>query len=1800
MWRQIRQRPGSNGTDGGRQGVFDTPRQNGNERLSRDGVGQLVRPCPQVSGSLLGGNHECRLDQFRQPGRNAGDGLVQRHVLASPDGLQHRSDVGATKWPRSGQEFVEDDPHREHVARGRRFAAFDELRCRVAERAQHCAGRRDPFGAPVNGGAEIAEHHVAPIRQQDVARFDITVHDSEFVERGEPARHRNACGDDLADRQLAVSIENVGQCAAAVVHHRVPGATVGLTHVDDADHVGVVESRKHTGLGDQPMGLLSVPADQRLDRDKAAERGLPRQVHRAGTAAADFIEDLVALNMEHGGTLSADWHPAATERRCTFLAMRLWLVVDTPESTQREVDVALGSESSVRDLILVLLGKPSTSDTVAGHRLYSHRLHEFLDPSLTMQAADVRFGDHLVLADAAWNPPDRPRHRTGSARIQLTLIGGPSTGRCVPLGVGDHIIGRSIDADVTIDDPALSRKHLRVTVTDAGVSIRDEESSNGTFVGEASVDSEQEVPIGTVVGAGHSLLRIDAYEPSAAVVRTGPDGLVGFNRPPRHALPAAAPTFHLDPPPERGGRRRLSTAVIFGPLVVGVPLVVVSLLFGRGDSRNLLIAMGLVTALSSPILSMLNHVGERRSTTTQHREGTANFRRRLDEVAGELASALAALEGRLRRLSPDAADLIERAQRLRSNLWERRPSDPDFMQFAVGFADRPSGLELIMPPGGDEQLRSEVTEEASAWDTAHNVPIVVDLASAGVAGLCGERRAVMNLASWIAVQFATLTSPRDVVIAGAFDDVDDDLELARWMTWLPHARAHAPGTMSNWIHTGEQAAALLEELDRVIKKRSETTTGWIQERSTPEFSIVAFISDRVDLPRQLVNPVLERGPEYGVYVVWLGDVQDDLPGSSGAVVRATSDPATALVSWPVDGTTVGPGLLDQLDRDAARSVARSLSGVRDITVGDADGLVPTSIGLATMLGLTDLEPAARSTTVARNWSERSSGLGAPMGYTASGPLDLDLRRDGPHSLVGGTTGAGKSELLQSWIASLAAFHPPERLTFVLVDYKGGAAFKDIVKLPHTVGLVTDLDGHLVRRALDSLNAELRYREHVLRDHGCRDLIELEGRDPGAAPPALVLAVDEFAALVNELPDFVDGVVNIAQRGRSLGIHLILATQRPAGAINDNIRANTNLRIALRMNDAADSDDVIDARDAAQLPRDVPGRAFVRRGAGDLVEVQAAFGGGHELSASRESTTAQIHELILGGPAEGSGGAYRPPAVAPDTATDLQLLVESINEAAVISGSRPPRSPLLAPLPTIVTLGEIVESENASDSCMVVGIADRPHDQVQVPLAIDLDTSGSLLIAGSSGSGKTTLLRTMVAHLTTTCSADECHVYGIDAAGGGLMTLESLPHVGGMVPVDDSERVQSLVTRLEREVARRQIAITRGGSTSWKEARAAGGALPRLVVLLDGFGEFVDQFETVEHGAWVDRVVRLVGSAPNAGISWIVTGTSRASFPARLLSSIGTRLVLRMNEPDEYGMLGLDQRRTRDAVLPPGRGFTDESLDFHAAIVGRDPSGAGQVAAIEALASRLSSPSAGSLPEPIERLAQHVELASIDQDPSGRLCAVIGIDQLEHAGVEIDLDNGNFFIAGPVRSGKSTALATLAHGIRNSTPDVQLVLLAPRRSPLTSVDGWSTTAAGLDACSEATEELIALMTERSEDADPMVVVVDDAAELADTACDEQLAQLARRGSEHGIYVIAAADNASARRSYGGLIAQIRRGGHGLLLMPDPDLDGDLLSASVPRRPKRFWAPGRALLVSREREGVIQVGISPNSSTDDTDL
>ncbi len=390
-------------------------------------------------------------------------------------------------------------------------------------------------------------------------------------------------------------------------------------------------------------------------------------------------------------------------------------------------------------------------------------------------------------------------------------------------------------------------------------------------------------------------------------------------------------------------------------------------------------------------------------------------------------------------------------------------------------------------------------------------------------------------------------------------------------------------------------------------------------------------------------------------------------------------------------------------------------------------------------------------------------------------------------MVGGTTGSGKSEFLQTWILGMACAHGPQRVNYLLVDYKGGSAFKDCVDLPHTVGLVTDLSPRLVRRALTSLHAELTLREHLLNRHNAKDLLELERSGSADAPPALVIIVDEFAALVAEVPEFVDGVVNVAQRGRSLGLHLILATQRPAGVIKDNLRANTNLRVALRMADETDSEDVIGTAEAAGFDPGIPGRAVAKTGPGRLTAFQSGYVGGRTPRVAPPPAIT-IETLSFGLPKEWAEVevALAASSGVDEGASDIEAVVETIGRASAQLELPEPRRPWMPELSALYDLTRL--PDNRTDHRLVFGVLDDPENQAQPVVAYQPNSDGNMAVFGTGGSGKSTFLRTVAISAGLTPRGGPCHVYGLDFASKGLRPLEVLPHVGSIVDGDDRERV----------------------------------------------------------------------------------------------------------------------------------------------------------------------------------------------------------------------------------------------------------------------------------------------------------------------------------------------------------------------------------------------------------------------------
>ncbi len=904
------------------------------------------------------------------------------------------------------------------------------------------------------------------------------------------------------------------------------------------------------------------------------------------------------------------------------------------------------------------------------------------------------------------------------------------------------------------------------------------------------------------------------------------------------------------------------------------------------------------------------------------------------------------------------------------------------------------------------------------------------------------------------------------------------------------------------------------------------------------------------------------------------------------MVEVTGEVGTRLRLTAGADRPVEQIVLDGASLRWATDVARALAPLR-IGGEGIDG-PPASSRLLDLLAIDT--PTAEA--IRHRWRTVGPTTRVPLGESAQGVVAVDLVSDGPHALVAGTTGSGKSELLQTIIVGLAATNRPEQLTFVLIDYKGGAAFKDCAALPHTVGMVTDLDTHLTRRALSSLDAEVVRRERLLAAAGAKDLGDYMGTDAGSAAPLprLVIVVDEFATLVDELPDFVTGLVGIAMRGRSLGVHLILATQRPSGVVSPVIRANTSLRLALRVTDDTESRDVLDIPDAARISAALPGRAFVRAGAAAPVEFHTARVGGR--SPRRRAGPPTVHP----DPWPAPGDLLEPPAAAvDDTDTDLQEMVAAIRSAVEPDG-RPPRRPWLPPLPIAVSLADVDGCRPDScdpDGCDLDGcdldvvpyaLADHPAAQRRAPLGIDLTDGGSVLIAGGPRSGRSTALRTIAGSAARRFGPEDLHLYVLDCAGGALLCVADLPHCGAICDRQDVARGDRMLIRLAEEIDRRQAVLAAGGFASVAEQRArvpVAERLPWVLLLVDGWEGFHAAYDDVDGGRPVDTVLRLAREGAAAGLRVVVTG-DRQALTGRVSSLLPTKLVLRFADPVDYGLAGLSPRAVPD-VMPDGRMvLVDGAVEAQVALLAPDPSGPAQVAALRGLARSTAPPcggtGAGRLPFRVQALPGRVDASTLAVPAgAGRLWALVGVggDDAAAVGVDLALDGPGFLVAGPARSGRSTALQAMAGSLL--ARDVQVAVVAPRRSPLRALAGLPGVR-GVFGPGDAGP-----LGDALEDG-PVVAVVDDVALLTDTAAGDVLTDLVK-SDDGGRAVIAAGRNDELAVLFRGPSVAVRASRCGLLLAPRPP-DGDLLGTRLPRGTGPP-IPGRGFLVVGGRSSAVQV-------------
>jgi S-DNA-T family DNA segregation ATPase FtsK/SpoIIIE len=1389
--------------------------------------------------------------------------------------------------------------------------------------------------------------------------------------------------------------------------------------------------------------------------------------------------------------------------------------------------------------------------------------YQQVPPDVPLIQSPIRDGVVVSLTDPAGCARPEP---AGVAEIRIS--GGPAAGTLHRLPFGEADIGGPGPGDglvtgmpsIIIPDRSIPPVALRVLVGSQGFQVAPFDGVE-VLLDRQPLESAAYWRPGQQVAVGATLLDIAPYQPPDAALRPAEDAAtLEFNRPPRLLPPEHAVKFTLPQPPTRPERRP-----------VPILMAVVPVLLGVGMAFFLRQVYMLAMAAFSPVMLLGSWISDRRHGRKSYARQLTEHRDRKARIEADARAALDAERLRRRHDCPDPASVFSIATGPRHRLWERRRTDPDYLLLRTGTADLPSAVELTDPTADEHRRRM-------FWLIPH-APVTILLNERTVAGLAGPADLPRAAARWLVAQLATMHSPEDVQICILTDATGQP--GWEWARWLPHCRPAEGQDCTLLIGTdAETVAARIAELVAVITARRSHLRDNGVDRSRFSRDIVAVFDGSRKL-RSLPGAIqiLRDGPQAGVYSICLDADERLLPAECQAVASAGPDGTLTVQQMnqpPVRGVRpeyVAPGWCETL--------ARSIAPVRDVSGDDEAAALPDACRLLDVAGL---EPPSAEAVVSR-WINAGRSTFAVIGECYDGAFGIDLRRDGPHGLIAGTTGSGKSELLQTIIASLAVVNRPDAMNFVLVDYKGGSAFKDCVHLPHVVGMVTDLDAHLTQRALTSLSAELTRRERILAAAGVKDIEDYTRGGHREALPRLVIVIDEFASLVRDLPEFVAGLVGIAQRGRSLGIHLLLATQRPSGAVSADIRANTNLRIALRVTDANESADVIDAPDAARIARTTPGRGYVRLGHRSLVPFQAARVGG-----VRPGTAAVTRPWIV--PVEW-GGLGRPqpqrPAARQDSeeVTDLGVLVGQVRRAADQMRVPAQRSPWLAPLPPVVLLSDIARPgsgrRGGGEAETPFGIMDLPGLQQQKPAVLGLSGFSHLMAAGAPQSGRSQLLRAVAASVAVNASAADVHLYGIDCGNGALGPVAELPHCGAVVMRTEPERAARLLRRLAGEVERRQDLLALGGYASVAEQRAAaaeGERLPHIIVLLDRWEGFVSTLGEAGNGELTDVITRILAEGASAGVHLVMTG-DRSLLAGRIAAMCEDKLVFKLAERDDYALAGLRPREVPSDV-PPGRAFQAGSgVEVQVALLCGDASGQGQASALREIAAW-----AAALDEDVPR---ELRPFRVDVLPSrisfeeawelragspGSLWGLVGVggDELTALGADLSVGVPAFVVAGPARSGRSAVLVSMTRSL--VAGGTQVILVTPRPSPLRSLASLAGVIKSFEEPTLDEEEFSAALAALT---GPGVVMIDDADLVLDCEAGGELSRLVSRGSERSLALVIAGDSEVLAGGFGGWHVDARRARRGCLTAPQSLPEGDLVGVRLTHAQiGHAVKPGRALL------------------------
>ena len=856
---------------------------------------------------------------------------------------------------------------------------------------------------------------------------------------------------------------------------------------------------------------------------------------------------------------------------------------------------------------------------------------------------------------------------------------------------------------------------------------------------------------------------------------------------------------------------------------------------------------------------------------------------------------------------------IQQVETFSPDLFDRTPQDEDFLCVRLGSGPIESARQVNYKKQEKLEIEDDLSllpeQTASFYKELQNAPVICDLKNVNAVGITGEEADRFELLKLIVTDVALRHFAADVKLF--FVAEKEHAGRMHLFRFLPGA--YCVQTDTRGIVTDDESKTLIfEYLYKELTMRAQ------EKRSYPHLLI--FFYDEYGYKKHPISQFTEKGKDLGVTFLFFGQTRADIPVGCDYVVQLSGGYRGVLINAAEKSKTV-PFVSSQISDTLAVRIVRTLAPVCTDEVS-LEGELIKNISMFKMLNILSVEDL----DLKARWSASkvTKSMAAPVGVSKTGIVMLDLhdKAHGPHGLVAGTTGSGKSEILQTYILSMATLYHPYEAAFVIIDFKGGGMVNQFAQLPHLLGAITNIDGNAINRSLKSIKAELQKRQKYFAqadvNHIDKYIRKYKAGEVSEPLPHLIIIVDEFAELKAEQPEFMKELISAARIGRSLGVHLILATQKPAGQVNEQIWSNSRFKLCLKVQSKEDSNEVLKSPLAAEIKE--PGRAYLQVGNNEIFELfQSAYSGVPE----RED--------------EGTGKAFTIYEV-PDGGKKVPVYVKKKNkgqegmnnqlEAIVSYVSEYFRSIQIPQLPDICLppLRECIEFPPVSKEAVQeqkkevgfyawIGVYDDPDHQNQDQYAVNL-SAANMIIIGSAQTGKTTILQNVIRSLSEQYTPDEVAIYIIDFASMVLKNFETLNHVGGVVSSSEDEKLKNLFKMLWEEMETRKEKLLSVGVSSFVAYKEAGRTdMKQIVLIIDNLTALKELYFQDD-----DELLNLCREGITVGISIVIANAQTAGIGYKYLSSFSNRIALFCNDGNEYSAIFEHCNRRLEHL--PGRCFAE--------------------------------------------------------------------------------------------------------------------------------------------------------------------------------------------------------------------------------------------------------------------------------------